>query len=201
MYGYSFERPARHMREYLAVLLPLLREGKVSFTGETVKAEGALTLPGVMPPPVLLAALGPRMLRLAGGLADGTITWMVGPATLASHIVPTIRAAAVDAGRPPPRVAVGLPICVTDDIAAARERAARIFSIYNTLPSYRAMLDRQGAEGPQDIAVVGDEDAVNAALDSVADAGGTDLVANEFGSGEERQRTRALLRRRATAAA
>src|SRR5205823_2835375 len=144
---------------------------------------------------------GPRMLRLAGGLADGTITWMVGPVTLGSHIVPTIRAAAVDAGRPPPRVAVGLPVCVTDDIAAARELAMRIFSIYNTLPSYRAMLDREGAEGPQDVAVVGDEDAVNAVLDTVADSGGTDLVANVLGSGEERQRTRALLRSRATASA
>jgi 5,10-methylenetetrahydromethanopterin reductase len=194
MFGYSFERPARHLREYLSVLLPLVRDGSVSFTGETVKAQAGVEVPGAMTPPVLVAALGPRMLRLAGSMADGTITWMVGPATLESHTVPLLRAAAVDAGRPPPRVVVGLPVCVTDDAAAARERAARIFSIYGTLPSYRAMLDREGAEGPADVAIAGDEAAVTAAVEHLGAVGATDLLANEFGSREERQRTRALLK-------
>src|SRR5439155_1530948 len=132
MFGYSFEKPARHMREYLAILLPLVREGKVAFTGETLSANGAITANGAKPFPVLLAALGPVMLRLAGAQADGTVTWMTGPATLESHIVPSINAAADAAGRGAPRVAVGLPVCVTDDVAAARGRTARAFVVYGT---------------------------------------------------------------------
>src|SRR5207244_3802956 len=99
MFGYSFDKPARHMREYLAILLPLVREGKVAFSGETLSANGAITVNGAKPFPVLLAALGPVMLRLAGAQADGTVTWMTGPATLESHIVPSINAAADAAGR------------------------------------------------------------------------------------------------------
>jgi len=90
-------------------------------------------------------------------------------------------------------VGVGLPVCVTSDVAAARERAARNFEMYNSLPSYRAMLDKEDAEGPADVAVVGDEDAVRADLEHLAAIGATDFVANIFGSSEERGRTRALL--------
>jgi F420-dependent oxidoreductase-like protein len=156
MFGYSFDKPARHMREYLSILLPLLREGSVSFVGKTMRAQGSVNVPEGRPVPVLLAALAPRMLRLAGGWADGTITWMTGPATVASHIVPTMAAAATEAGRPAPRVVVGLPVCVTGDADRARERAAKSFEMYGYLPSYRAMLDREGVAGPADVAVVGD---------------------------------------------
>jgi F420-dependent oxidoreductase-like protein len=194
MFGYSFDRPVRHLREYLSVLMPLVHEGSVECRGETVAANGSVSVPGATPFPVLVAALGPQMLRLAGSVADGTITWMVGPETLASHVVPSISAAAEAAGRPPPRVVVGLPACVTDDPAAARERAARNFSIYGTLPSYRAMLDREGAAGPEDVAVVGDEEVVGEVLERLAKAGATDMVAAEFGSSGERERTRAFLR-------
>jgi F420-dependent oxidoreductase-like protein len=194
MFGYSFDRPVRHLREYLSVLMPLVHGEQVEFKGETMAANGSVSVPGATPFPVLVAALGPQMLRLTGAMADGTITWMVGPETLASHVVPTISAAAEAAGRPPPRVVVGLPVCVTDDPGAARERAARNFSIYGTLPSYRAMLDREGAAGPEDLAVVGDERAVGEVLEAVAKGGATDFVAAEFGSSAERQRTRAFLR-------
>ena len=175
MYGYSFERPARHMREYLAVLLPLLRGEAVSFQGETLKATtmGPLEQKAAAPP-VLLAALAPAMLRLAGGVADGTVTWMTGPSTVRDHIVPSISRAAKEAG-------------------AARERAASTFSIYGQLPSYRAMLDREGAAGPADVAIVGDEDAVAAGLSGLADVGATEAIAAPFGSGEERRRTADLL--------
>jgi 5,10-methylenetetrahydromethanopterin reductase len=144
--------------------------------------------------PVLLAALGTQMLRLAGQQADGTILWMTGPATVRDHIVPTITKAAADAGRPTPRVVCILPVCVTSDPAGAREGAARIFSIYGELPSYRAMLDREGAGGPGDVAIVGDEDAVGAQIRALSDAGVTDFVAGEYGRGEDGVRTRALLR-------
>jgi F420-dependent oxidoreductase-like protein len=195
MFGYSFEKPARHMREYLAVLLPLLRGEQVSFVGETLKTMtmAPLDIKGVAAPPVLLAALAPTMLKLAGTLADGTITWMTGPATIADHIVPSITKAAEAAGRARPRITVGLPVCVTHDREKARERAARGFSIYGQLPSYRAMLDRERAGGPEDVAIVGDEAEVVAQIGRVADGGATDFMGARFGSPEERERTSALL--------
>jgi 5,10-methylenetetrahydromethanopterin reductase len=189
MFGYSFDKPARHMREYLSILQPLLRDGSVQFTGETLKANGTVTVAEATPPAVLLAALAPRMLQLAGAEADGTITWMTGPATLGDHIVPSITAAATAAGRPAPRIAVGLPVSVTADPDAARAKAASTFQIYGQLPSYRAMLDREGAEGPADVAIVGDEGRVSAQIAALADQGATDFMAAPFGSSEDRART------------
>jgi alkanesulfonate monooxygenase SsuD/methylene tetrahydromethanopterin reductase-like flavin-dependent oxidoreductase (luciferase family) len=135
------------------------------------------------------------MLKVTASLADGTITWMTGHKTLASHTVPTLNAAAAAAGRPTPRVVAGIAVCVTDDAAAARERAGNIFSIYGSLPSYRAMLDREGLGGPGDFAIVGDERTVRDGLDQLRDAGVTDVIAAEFGADEaEQRRTRELLR-------
>ncbi len=194
MYGYGFERPARHMSEYLSILLPLLDGEKAAFDGETMRANIGLSVPRPDRVPVLLAAMGPAMLRLAGQRADGTILWMTGPATVRDYIAPAITQAAEAAGRPAPRVVCILPVCVTDDPGQARARAAEIFAIYGQLPSYRAMLDREGAAGPADIAIAGDEDTVSAQITALADAGVTDFVALEFARGEEHQRTRALLK-------
>lgn len=194
MYGYSFDKPARHMREYLEVLVPLLREGASSFTGETLQGNLGLSGPRDHPTPVLLAALAPQMLRLAGGVADGTILWMTGPATVESHIVPRITEAAEAAGRPAPRVVCILPVCVTSDVDGARERAAKVFSIYGQLPSYRAMLDKEGAATPGDVAIVGDEAAVRGQIRHLAEIGVTDFVAASYGAGDEATATREVLR-------
>lgn len=194
MFGYSYDKPARHMREYLSILGPLVRDGAVSFAGETLTAHGSVAVEGATPFPILVAALGPKMLELAATLADGTVTWMTGPATLASHTIPTIAAAAERAGRPAPRVVAALPTCVTTDEPAARARAASEYEIYGQLPSYRAMLDREGAAGPADVALVGDEATVGTAIRHLADIGVTDFVAAEYGSRDERTRTRELLR-------
>jgi 5,10-methylenetetrahydromethanopterin reductase len=194
MLGLSFERPAEHLREYLSVLLPLLRSGSVAFAGRRFTVNAPLERPRDDGPGVLVAALGPVMLRLAGTLADGTATWMTGQRTIADHIVPSITAAAETAGRPAPRVVTGLPVCVTADPEAARERASRQFAIYGDLPSYRAMLDREGAEGPGDVAVVGDEDTVGAAIGGLADDGVTDFNAALYGSEEDVARSRSVLR-------
>lgn len=193
MFGHSFHKPVRHMREYLEVLVPLIHDGSVSFAGETITARVGIDVKGASPCPILLAALGTKMLELAGTVADGTVTWMTGPGTIESHVVPTITAAAAGAHRPPPRIGVGLPVCLTDDVDAARERAARTFEIYGSLPSYRAMLDREGAAGPADVAVVGDEAEIRRQVARLASVGATDLVANVFGSGDERAQTIALL--------
>jgi len=121
------------------------------------------------------------------------VTWMTGPATIASHIAPSITKAAEDAGRPAPRVAVGLPVSVTTDVDRARETADRTFAIYGQLPSYRAMLDREGAEGPAQVAIVGDEEAVASQIGALAKAGATDFSAAPFGSSDEIRRTVALI--------
>jgi 5,10-methylenetetrahydromethanopterin reductase len=195
MYGYSFEAPVRHMREYLAVLLPLLAGEPAAFDGATLHGHIGLSVPrSPRKVPVLLAALAPRMLRLAGEQADGTVLWMTGPATVRDYIVPAITEAAAAAGRPTPRVVCMLPVCVTDDPARARADADKALAIYGQLPSYRAMLDKEGAAGPGDVAVVGDEDAVAAQIATLADNGVTDFAAAEYARGPEGPRTRALLR-------
>ncbi len=197
MWGYSFDKPVRHMREYLTVLRGAIHGETVQFQGDTLKAMtfGPITVGNADPCPILVAALGERMLKLTGKMAEGTITWVTGPATLADHTVPTITAAASAAGRPAPRVVAGLPVCVTDDVDAARGRAGAVFAIYGSLPSYRAMLDREGAAGPADVAIVGDEAAVEAGIKRLAEAGATDFLAVEFGADEsERTRTRDVLR-------
>jgi F420-dependent oxidoreductase-like protein len=196
MYGYSFDKPARHMREYLAALVPLLSSEPADFDGETLRAHIGLSTPrSGRKVPLLLAALAPKMLRLAGRYADGTILWMTGPATVRDYIVPAITTAASEAGRPDPRVVCILPVCVTDDPGQARADAAKAFAIYGQLPSYRAMLDREGAAGPGDVAIVGAEDAVEGQIMALADAGVTDFVAGEYARGDEGPRTRALLRK------
>ncbi|HEX9992239.1 MAG TPA: TIGR03564 family F420-dependent LLM class oxidoreductase [Acidimicrobiales bacterium] len=194
MWGYRFDRPVRHMGEYLTALVPLVREGSASVQGETITAQGSVRVEGADPVPVLVAALGPKMLDLAGRAADGTITWMTGPRTLRDLTVPTITAAAERAGRPAPAVVASLPVCVTDDVAGARERAATIYAVYGQLPSYRAMLDREGADGPADVALVGDEAALRERLEELEAAGVTDFAASEFAGGDDRDRTRAFLR-------
>jgi F420-dependent oxidoreductase-like protein len=195
MWGFSFDHPARYMEEYLSILMPMLAGEQVSFQGDALRANtlGPPETAGATPPPVLVAALGPVMLGIAARQAQGTVTWMVGLTTLADHIVPTITAAAAAAARPAPQVVVTLPVCVTADADAARERAGRIFSIYGQLPSYRAMLDREGAAGPPDVAIVGDEDQVSTAIGRLADAGATEFSAAVYGTPDEVTRTQALL--------
>lgn len=180
MYGYSYKKPVRHMREYLSALVPLLAGEPSDFEGETLTAKMALSVPEALPVPVLVAALGPKMLELAAQRTSGTVTWMTGPRTLAEHIVPTITKAAASAGTGEMRVVGALPVAVTDDPDAVRGQAAKIFEIYGILPSYRAMLDREGAAGPADVALIGSAAEVRAGIERMRDAGVTDFVAVEF---------------------
>jgi F420-dependent oxidoreductase-like protein len=192
MWGLSYARPLRHMREYLEALLPMLSGEASSADGEAVSSHGSVEV--VAPAPqVLVAALGPKMLELAGQVADGTVTWMVGPQTLATHIVPSINRAAEVADRPRPRIAAGLPVCVTDDPETARERVAEFLVMYGGLPSYRAMLDREGASGPEDIAVIGSAAEVADRLTGVSESGVTTIAASEVGDPDELAATRDVL--------
>ena len=181
MLGMSYDKPAKHMREYLSVLMPLARGETANFAGEEYKVQGlALDIPEATPMPVVVAALGPVMLKIARELADGTNTWMVGPKTMASHIAPAIGPDATIVG--------GVPIVLTNNIDQAKEQIAKDLVIYGQLPSYRAMLDREGAGGPADIAIVGDENTLRGEIKRFEDAGVTDfnaaIVATEDGAFE-----------------
>jgi F420-dependent oxidoreductase-like protein len=192
--GLSYDKPAKQMREYLEVLMPLSRGEPASFQGEIYRVNVGLSVTGGTPMPVIVAALGPRMLELTGELADGTATWMTGERTLADYIVPALSRAAANAGRPQPRVIAALPICLTEDAGAARETASKIFAMYGTLPSYRAMLDREGAANPGDVALAGDERTLREALGRLRDAGISDFAASLFdGEAGAAKRTRAFL--------
>lgn len=197
MWGISWDRSVRRLSEFLDGLLPLLAGESVNATGEMLTTRGALQIPVASAPDVYVAALGPQMLRLAGRRTAGTITWMTGPKTLKEHIGPALRTAADEAGRPVGAVSVAaaLPVAVTDDVAAARSLAAAQFAMYGQLPSYRAMLDREGYAGPEDAALIGDEATVRDRLDEVRAADVDEFVAIPFDpSREGRDRTRALLR-------
>tara|TARA_B100000795_G_scaffold68980_1_gene47968 strand:- start:2609 stop:3499 length:891 start_codon:yes stop_codon:yes gene_type:complete len=171
MLGMSYDKPAKHMREYLEVLMPLTRGETVNYDGEQYSVHGlTLDVPGADRMPVVVAALGPVMLKIAGELADGTNTWMVGPNTMAKHIVPGL-------GRSDATVVGGVPIVLTTNIDQARETIGKNLVMYGQLPSYRAMLDREGVKGPQDIAIIGDENTLRGEIKRFEDAGVTDFNA------------------------
>jgi 5,10-methylenetetrahydromethanopterin reductase len=176
--GLDYAKPATHMREYLEVLTPLLRGEAVSYSGERFRVNAEIKIEGAQPVPLIVAALGPVMLDLAGRFADGTVTWMTGPETLANHIVPTICAAAQKFERPAPRIIAGLPFVVTDEAPKIREKLAKTLRMYATMPSYRAMFDREGVANPEDVAVLGNEAEVATVLDGLAESGVTDFNAS-----------------------
>ena len=185
MHGLAYERPARHTREYVEVLRAAMT-GQVDYTGELLSAHSFLDLEGASPAPILVAALAPLMLQVAGEVADGTITYWANERAVGEHIVPRLTAAAAAAGRPAPRVVVGLPVAVVADADAAHEKAARMFSVYLGLPAYQRIFERGGGVGPADVAVIGDEAHVRARLHAYADAGMTDLAAVPLGLDDDR---------------
>jgi F420-dependent oxidoreductase-like protein len=197
MWGIPWDKPVRRLNEFLDGLLPLLSGEAADATGEFVTTRGALMISGAPRPDVYIAALGPQLLKIAGKRTAGTCTWMTGPKTLAGHVTPTLRQAAADAGRAERdvRVVASLPISVTDDVDGARKVAAEQFSMYGYLPSYRAMLDREGYAGPEDAAIIGDEATVKDRLEELRAAGVDEYVGAPFDAlPEGRARTRAVLR-------
>jgi len=193
--GIGFEKPIRHLREYLSILMPLLTDGKVSFDGEVLSCHAEVFQAPDVPCPVVVAALGPQALKVAGARTQGTTLAWVGPRTVREHIKPTLTAAAEASGRPAPRIIATLPVCVTDEVDSIRGLVTKLLSNYGTLPSYRAMFDREGVEGPGELALVGDESFVRAKIEELAEAGVTDFAATEFTpTSADRARTRDLLK-------
>jgi F420-dependent oxidoreductase-like protein len=197
--GLSYETPGRHTEEYVAILTALLRGESVAMRGEEFRVTtGPPELLDNAELPVLVAALGPRLLRVAGQHAAGTILWMANAVAVDTHVAPKIRAAADAAGRAAPRIVAGLPVAVHDDVAEAREAAATQFALYGALPNYQRILAHGGASGPADAVIVGDEASVTRQIIALFEAGATDVWAAPFPVGEDRSgsraRTRALLK-------
>jgi F420-dependent oxidoreductase-like protein len=194
MWGVPWDRLVRRLNEYLDGLLPLLAGERVKAIGQTVSTRGSVRVPGAAEPPVYVGALGAQMLGVAGRRTRGTITQLTGPKTLTDHVVPTIRKAAAAVGRRAEVVAI-LPTCVTDDVRV-RSSLADMMAPYSSVPSYRAMLDREGVTDPIDVALAGDEDHVAEQLDAIRASGVDEFGALVIASDEEtRTRSRALLRR------
>ncbi len=195
-YRVPFAHPARHMSEYLDVLLPALAGDPVDTRGETWSGvEGRIPRPAdVEPPPVVLAAMGPRMLQLAGSRADGTVLWLSGPRTIGEVIRPALDAAAEAAGRPAPRVVASVPVCVTERPDEVRALIGQLLGGYDSIPSYRRVMDLEGVGGVAEVSLVGSASEAADGLAAFAAAGTTDFVAVEVTTTEEEATaTRALL--------
>jgi F420-dependent oxidoreductase-like protein len=192
-HGLSFDRPVRHLREYLEALEPLLKHKKADYHGESLTAAGTVDVPGAEPPSLLVGALGQATLRVTGAHADGVITSWAGPRSLESYVVPTVTGAASSAGRPAPRIVAAKSICVTSDADGKRAWITKQYGGAVQVPSYRAIFDREGAEGPADTEFIGDETVVAKRIQELVDAGATEVLAIPFGSPEERARTKDLL--------
>lgn len=172
------------LREFLTALSSLLRTGEADLDGEliTARTPWPSSLPGATPPPpVLVAAMGPRALRLSGELADGTLPYLAGPTTLAEHIVPTLAGAAREAGRPAPRVVTMLSAVVTDDVDALRAKALRDMAFYESIPSYRAVLDREGVGRAGELAVIGSKEWLVEQIGRYTGAGATEIIVAQTG--------------------
>ncbi len=203
MLGLPYERPALTMRSYLDVLEQALRgPGAVDVENDLFRVHNPLDVTDLAPNPVLLAALGPAMLRLAGERASGTILWMADERAIGSHVVPHITRAADAAGRPAPRIVAGVPVCLCreEDVDAAVTRANRILAEAEVSPNYQRLLDLGAARSVGDILAAGTESTVEKRLRAFADAGVTDLSVRVVPIGESRdelvassRRTRAFL--------
>jgi F420-dependent oxidoreductase-like protein len=198
-YGMSYDHPGRSTEEYLTILTALLRGEEVDHRGHdwSTRSTGRMT-PLTHPVPVLLAALSPRLLRVAGELADGAVLWMAPPRAIETHVAPRLHTAAANAGRPVPRIVAGLPVTVHDAPAEARAAIAASAASYAGMPNYQRILTLGGADQPSDAAVVGSETSVRAQLQSVIDAGATDIWANIVPVGGTRETRAASVRRTTT---
>jgi F420-dependent oxidoreductase-like protein len=196
-YGTQVVRPIRYAREYLTALRAALETGEVDLHGETITAVAPMPIvvPGAEAPPILFASVGKQSLRLAGELADGTFPYLASPATLAESIVPTISAAAAAAGRPAPRVVMVVPAVVTSDVDGVRDRAAAHMAFYDDVPAAQFSVQREGAAHAHELAVIGDEETVAAAIERYFEAGATEvsIAYTNIGTAEEQARTITLL--------
>ena len=178
MLGLAYERPAATMQAYLDVLdRALAGPGMVDVENDLFRVHSPIDITDIVPTPVMIAALGPVMLRLAGERADGTILWLADERAIGSHIAPQITASAEAAGRRSPRIVAGVPICLCgdDEVDLAVSRANRVLSESEVSPNYQKLLDRGDARTAGDILAAGTEASIGKRLRSFADAGATEV--------------------------
>lgn len=185
LFGAEWSAPIGAMSAYLQALMPLL-EGR---------PEGALPT-AARRPPVVVGAVNPRMANVAAEMADGIVTWSAGLRTLEQVVIPV---ADRRTANKPFRVIVSLPVCVTDDVAAARALIGSRLGANDALPSYRKVMEREDVNGVAQLALVGNEAEVSAQLTSFASAGATEFAAHIVAVGSDVDRTWALLTREAEA--
>ena len=198
MLGLPYERPAQLVEDYLDVLDAMLEgPGPVDVENDRFHIHNPLDITDIAPTPVLLAALGPVMLRIAGERTDGTVLWMADERAIAEHVVPRITKAAESAGRPAPRVVAGIPVglCSGEQVDAARERANRILGHAEYSPNYQRLLEHGDATDVGDIAALGSEADVERRLRAFADAGATDVSVRVLPIGHGRDELLASSRR------
>ncbi|HEY3688259.1 MAG TPA: TIGR03564 family F420-dependent LLM class oxidoreductase [Streptosporangiaceae bacterium] len=192
-YGLPYPPRIRYLREYLTALRPLLAGRAEVYEGETVVSRpfADTAVAGAEPEiPVIVAAMGPQALKATGALADGALPFLAGPRTIAGHIVPALTEAAAAAGRPAPRVVAAIAAVVTDDVAHARAAAVERMAFYEGVPSYRRVLDLEGARRAGEIAVIGDEETVAGEVRRYLDAGATEVTLTQTDLNGEADRVR-----------
>jgi 5,10-methylenetetrahydromethanopterin reductase len=201
MYGLSYERAAAHTREYVTALRRAFAlDGGAEASGDFFEFQSIFTVPQakeLRSPQLLIAALAPRMLQLAGELTDGTVLWLADEHALATHVVPRLAAAASAVGRPTPRIVSCMPTVLCDDEAQGRERAAQVYATYRSIPTYERILERGSGQGPEDVVLVGTEATIVARLERWAELGVTDVVFAPFALAGDQEgsvaRTREML--------
>ena len=189
MLGIPYEKPATLVGDYLDVFDAMFAgPNPVDVENDRFRIHNPLDVTD-LPVPVLLAALGPVMLRLAGERADGTVLWMADERAIADHVVPRITKAAESAGRPAPRVVAGVAVCLcaADEVDAARERANGALGHAEYSPNYERLLEQGDSDDVADMSALGTEADIERRLRSYADAGATDFSARilPLGSGRD----------------
>ena len=198
MYGFDYDRPVGHLREWLTIVRALLHDGKVSHSGERYRVTAFLDVETPGPPPVLLGVLHPQLARLAGALADGALPWLAPPAWVADVVVANVRTGADSAERAAPPVIAELPCYVSTDRAAVLEAARRDLSIYPMMPAYADVLGhalgRDASEVTADgwtdqctdaVVIWGDRDTVASRVQEYFDAGADEVVLSPYGCGDD----------------
>ena len=192
----SYDQPGRNTEEYLQIISQLLRGEEVDFDGHDWTTHSSDRMVHLdHPVSLLLSALSPRMLRIAGEFADGVVLWMASASVIEARIAPRLYESARASNRPAPRIVAGLPVVVHDDIAEARSAIASMSTMYSGMTNYQRIITAGGGTSPADVAFIGDEPAVQARLRELVSAGATDIWAQPIAVGDDRDQRSASLRR------
>jgi F420-dependent oxidoreductase-like protein len=185
--GLPYARPARLVCDYIDVLSAAFAgPGAVAIDNESYCVHSPIDVADAVDMPVLLAALGPTMLRIAGERTDGTILWMADERAIGDYVVPRITQAADTVSRSGIRVVAGVPValCAASEVDEARAYAGEVLGHADFSPNYVRLLEHGDATDVGDTMAAGDEATVLARLRRYRDAGVTDLAARVVPLGE-----------------